>query len=160
MSSRVLGIVQWQTANGDSHQWICTARTLRRIVVGSVLLWAIVALAAFFWRGHQERMARLQLDEEWRENQILRDRHALLFERVYDLATQVQSQVARLGMSDGVSLRSETESVCWAAQYALDQEASRVGVTASEAPHSLSCGGLALGIRHAQPEPAELRAAM
>lgn len=159
MSSRVLWTVQWQSAgDGSSHEWVCTSQDLRRILVAVALAWAVLGVGGATWRGHRERMARIVLEEEWRENQILKQRQAALFERVFDLATRIDVEGARLGVRESGSMKSEAVQACWAARYAFDSAPSRLSTSGPSPLANLDCAALARGVR--QRVGSQLRAAM
>ena len=126
--------------------------------MGVALVWSFGAGWQVYWSGQRERVARQQFDEEWRENQLLRARHAALFERVYGLATQLGNQASGLAKNEGAALRAETVEACWAAQYALDHSERQGLPPAGSEPVRLNCAELDRGV-HRQPDPS-LRAAM
>lgn len=159
MSSRILWTLQWRSAGGDRfREWICTPRSLRRILIAAVLAWTGVGVVGATWSGHQARMARLTLEAELQENRILRDRQAALFGRVFELVTRIDSEGARLGINEGPSMLTEAEQACLAAQYALESTPAELPAAGPQSHTDLDCDRLARGIR--QRSASELRAAM
>jgi hypothetical protein len=160
--SRVLMVLQWSSPEGDDpHALVCTQRDVLRFLGAFAIALVLFGVAGATWTDHRQRMASLSLEEAQRENRLLRERQAELFDRVFDLVTRFDAEGARLGMSERQTVRTEAEKACLAAQYILDTTPTEPAALSAEdlAPRiRLHCEGLAQGTRRITSE--NLRAAM